>query len=526
MRRSAFFDLPSDLSIRQQNVRSPTLATVFDYIFFIRSFSSLRLSMRLAPRFLVVVLSLTAAFSPLTAAELSADVVVIGAGAAGLSAALEAKLLGADVLVLEKMPAVGGNTILAAGGINVPASPFVTSQYRAKGGTESGLDSVEIAYADTLKAGKWKNDPVLAMKLNEDARQTLEWLMALGADLRRVALTSDATKGRLHRPESGRFEGLVGPELIRTLYREARRLRIDIHTNTEVVQIVRDKSGRAATLKVKDTKGTHLVKARAIVNAAGGYSSSAKFVKETAPNLSRLSSTNQPGATGDGIRLARRLGAATRDLNVIEIEPTILKKSKFIIPEAVRRNGAILLNTRGERFTNELGDDLTVATAMRRQKDHRAFLFFDETVVKTLNVNQNFAHQDEVLKVNSLEELAQKTGMPLERLKKTMSAWQEAKTAGEDRFGRRSFPWPLIRAPYYVLEVVPARHYTPGGLKIDEHTRVLNTKGKPISGLFAAGEVTGGVHGMKHLTGNALTDAVVFGRLAGREAFVFAKKEK
>ncbi len=482
--------------------------------------------MRLAPRFIIVVLPFIAAISPLAASELSADVVVIGAGAAGLSAALEAKLLGAKVLVFEKMPTVGGNSILAAGGINFPASPFVTSQYRAKGGTESGLDTVEIAYTDTMKAGKWKNDPILARKLNEDSCQTLEWLMALGADLRHVTLTSDATKGRQHQPESGRFAGLIGPELIRTLYREAHARRIDIRTNTEVVQIIRDKSGRTTTLKIKDTAGTHLVKARAIVNAAGGFSSSVRLVKETAPNLSRLASTNQSGATGDGIRLARRIGAATRDINAIEIEPTISKQSKFIVPEALRRNGAILLNTRGERFTNELGDDLTVATAMRRQKDHRAFLFCDETVVKTLNVNRNFAHQNEIVRAYSLDELSEKTGMPLERLKKTLIDWQQAKTVGEDRFGRRSFPWPLTRAPYYVIEVVPARHYTPGGLKIDEHARVLNTKGKPIPGLFAAGEVTGGVHGVKHLSGNALTDAVVFGRLAGREAFVFAKKDK
>ena len=469
--------------------------------------------------------SLLAGFAlPAPAAMMTADVVVIGAGAAGLTAALEAKLLGANVIVFEKMPQVGGNTILAAGGMNVPASPFVTAEYLQKGGRATGIDSLEIAYADTMKAGRWTNDPTLAARLNADARSALDWLQALGADLREVALSPDATKGRLHSPEGGRFAGLIGPELVRTLYREAHARQVDIRTGCEVVDIARDKTGRVATLKVKDKNGTHWVKTFAVVNAAGGFSSSVNFVKDVAPHLSRLSSTNHAGATGDGIRLARRLGAATVNLRSIEIEPTILKKSKLIIPAALRRQGALLINSRGERFTNELAEALTVATAMRRQMDHRAFLFFDETVVKTLKADRAFSQKDEVVTAASTDDMARKLGMSPKRLNQTLADWRRAKTLGRDAFGRTSFPWPLNRAPFYAIEVIPARHYTPGGLKIDEEARVLNKKDRPIPGLYAAGEVTGGVHGVKHLTGNALTDAVVFGRIAGRNAFVFASR--
>ena len=372
------------------------------------------------------------------AEDITVDVAVIGAGGAGLSAAVEAANLGAKVVVVEKMAMAGGNTIRAAGGLNAPC----TSLQAAKG----VQDSLEIAYYDTMKGGHWKNDPELVRTLVAGAGPSVEWLLALGGDLRDVGLLAGASKARAHRPTGG---ALVGPEVVRTLYTAAKDRKIDMRMNTEATKILTD-DGKVTGIQVKSKKdGTYTIHAKAVVNAAGGF-----------------------GANNE-------------------------------------------LNTRD-----------AVSAAILKQKDGVAYLFFDSDMQKSLKATNNYIKQSYCLKGETLDELAGKMGVPADKLKASLEAWKQGKAAGKDAFGRADMPRNLDQAPFYAIMVTPAVHHTMGGVKIDPKTQVYNTKGQIIPGYFAAGEITGGVHGGNRLGGNAQADIVTFGRIAGQQAYIYSKQAK
>ena len=307
------------------------------------------------------------------AEDITVDVAVIGAGGAGLSAAVEAANLGAKVVVVEKMAMAGGNTIRAAGGLNAPC----TSLQAAKG----VQDSLEIAYYDTMKGGHWKNDPELVRTLVAGAGPSVEWLLALGGDLRDVGLLAGASKARAHRPTGG---ALVGPEVVRTLYTAAKDRKIDMRMNTEATKILTD-DGKVTGIQVKSKKdGTYTIHAKAVVNAAGGFGANNELVSKYVPRLKGFATTNHPGATGDGLVLAEKAGAQLIDMTEIQTHPTVVPKVGEMITEAVRGNGAVLINKDGSRFYNELNTRDAVSAAILKQKDGVAYLFFDSDMQKSL----------------------------------------------------------------------------------------------------------------------------------------------
>ena len=431
---------------------------------------------------ILVAAAVMACFGTAGAAEdITVDVAVIGAGGAGLSAAVQAHELGANVVVVEKMAMVGGNTVRAAGGLNAVG----TALQQAKG----TKDSVEIMFYDTMKGGHWLNDPALVRTLVTKSASSVYWLLAHGGDLRDVGLMAGASQPRTHRPTGG---ALVGPEVVRTLYTAAKNLKIDVRTNTHAEQILTDKSGRVVGLKVKGKDGTYTIHSKAVVDAAGGFGANNEMVAKYVPRLKGFATTNHPGATGDGLLLAEKIGAQLIQMDQIQTHPTVVPNVGEMITEAVRGNGAVLINKEGKRFFNELETRDKVSAAILKQKDGVAYLFFDSDMQKSL--------------------------------KATMDAWKAGKAANKDAFGRADMPRDLDKGPFYAILVTPAVHHTMGGIKIDPLTQVYNTKGQVIPGLFAAGEVTGGVHGGNRLGGNAQADIVTFGRIAGEQAYIFAKQ--
>ena len=442
------------------------------------------------------------------AEDITVDVAVIGAGGAGLSAAVEAANLGAKVVVVEKMAMAGGNTIRAAGGLNAPC----TSLQAAKG----VQDSLEIAYYDTMKGGHWKNDPELVRTLVAGAGPSVEWLLALGGDLRDVGLLA-------HRPTGG---ALVGPEVVRTLYTAAKDRKIDMRMNTEATKILTD-DGKVTGIQVKSKKdGTYTIHAKAVVNAAGGFGANNELVSKYVPRLKGFATTNHPGAQGEGIVLSEKIGAQLIDMTEIQTHPTVVPKVGEMITEAVRGNGAVLINKDGSRFYNELNTRDAVSAAILKQKDGVAYLFFDSDMQKSLKATNNYIKQSYCLKGETLDELAGKMGVPADKLKASLEAWKQGKAAGKDAFGRADMPRNLDQAPFYAIMVTPAVHHTMGGVKIDPKTQVYNTKGQIIPGYFAAGEITGGVHGGNRLGGNAQADIVTFGRIAGQQAYIYSRQAK
>ena len=282
--------------------------------------------------------------------------------------------------------------------------------------------------------------------------------------------------------------------------------------------------GRVVGLKVKGKDGTYTIHSKAVVDAAGGFGANNEMVAKYVPRLKGFATTNHPGATGDGLLLAEKIGAQLIQMDQIQTHPTVVPNVGEMITEAVRGNGAVLINKEGKRFFNELETRDKVSAAILKQKDGVAYLFFDSDMQKSLKATNNYIKQKYCLNGATLDEVAGKMGVPADTLKATMDAWKAGKAANKDAFGRADMPRDLDKGPFYAILVTPAVHHTMGGIKIDPLTQVYNTKGQVIPGLFAAGEVTGGVHGGNRLGGNAQADIVTFGRIAGEQAYIFAKQ--
>lgn len=443
---------------------------------------------------------------PAIAAD-KADVIVVGAGGAGLSAAVTAHDLGKKVIVLEKMAYLGGNTNRAAGGLNA-----AESKPQAKMGIK---DSIESHYKDTMKGGKYLNNPDLVHTLTDNAAYSVDFINGLGGDLTDVGMMAGASQKRSHRPTGG---GFVGANVVKTLAQASKDRNIDVRTMAKVDSLI-VKDGKVVGVKYTKGKKQFEVLAPAVVIAAGGFSANQDMVVKLNPKLKGFATTNHTGATGDGIVMGEKIGAATVDMKQIQTHPTVVPGKGEMITEAVRGNGAILVNKDGKRFINELQTRDVVSAAELAQKDKVGYLLFDNDVRKSLKAIETYIKGGMVTEGKDVHELAQKLGIDENNLKATLDKYAQEQKAGKDtEFGRADMPRPLTEAPYYAVQVTPAVHHTMGGLRINSQAQVLDHKGNVIPGLFAAGEVTGGVHGANRLGGNAMADIVTFGRIAGRNA--------
>ena len=437
-----------------------------------------------------------------------ADIVIIGAGGAGMSAAVEAASAGKSVIIVEKMPIVGGNTNRATGGINA-AETAIQEQ-------EGIEDTVETFYDDTFKGGKEENDPELLSIMVENSAGAVDWLNELGAGLTRVSLSGGATNPRIHTPADG---SAVGPVVVKVLQEKLKELNVEILMETTATKIL-EENGQAAGIEASDVNGnTFSIKAKAVIIAAGGFGANSEMVETFRTDLVGFSTTNHSGATGAGNELGQEAGAALDDIEQIQIHPTTDPESGYMFTEGLRGDGAILINAEGERFTDELLTRDVVSANILKQKDGIAYLVTNEEMRTENAALAGYVTKGYAVKVETLTEVAEAIGADETAVTETMNKYKEAVTSGTDtEFGRAHLDKTLEEGPYYILKVTPGIHHTMGGLKIDTQTHVLNVDGQIIEGLYAAGEVTGGVHGANRIGGNAVTDIVVFGRIAGKTA--------
>lgn len=438
----------------------------------------------------------------------SADIVVIGAGGAGMAAAMQAVQNGAtNVVILEKMPQTGGNTIRTTGGMNAAAT-----ELQAAEGIE---DSVELMIEDTMKGGKNLNDPELVKVLAEKSADGVKWVAENGGDLSEVGMFGGASVKRIHKPTGG---SAVGPMLVKMFNENIDKLNIPVLLETKADQIIVE-DGKIAGVKASNKDGEFTIDCKAVVLATGGFAGNAEMVVEYNPALTGFGTTNHAGATGDGIAMAKELGAQLVDIEQIQTHPTVHPETQTMYTEAVRGNGAILVNKEGKRFVNELLTRDVVSEAILGQTDKQAYLVFDQNVRDGLSAIEKYISAGIIYEADTIEGLAEQIGVDATALKATMDTYAGYQAAGNDaEFGRESMEEPLTTAKYYAGLCAPAVHHTMGGVKINTNTEVLKEDGTAISGLFAAGEVTGGVHGANRLGGNAVTDIVVFGRIAGENA--------
>ena len=490
-----------------------------------------------------------------------ADVVVIGAGGAGMTAAMTAADAGQKVVILESQAMVGGNSARATGGMNAAKTVYqdenefdqaagvektlataaekyadnetitalaktVSEQWAAYQANPTGyFDSVELMELDTMVGGKGINDPELVKTLCEGTADAIDWLDENGITLHNVSSFGGASVKRIHRPvnEEGKVVS-VGAYMIPLLQENCEKRGIDIVLNTTVDTILTDANGAAVGVSGTDKDGnTVVVNAKSVILATGGFGANLDMVTQYKPELAGFMTTNAAGAQGQGIEMATAIGAGTVDMDQIQIHPTVEANTAALITEGLRGDGAILVNANGERFIDEVGTRDVVSAAEIAQPGSYSWLIVDQAMADASSVIQGYIKKGYTKTGATYEELAKELDVDPAAFANTMETWNGYVEAKNDPdFGRTSFANKLDTAPYYAIKVTAGVHHTMGGLTINTNTEVLKADGTVIPGLFAAGEVTGGVHGANRLGGNAVADFTVFGRIAGKAASDYA----
>ncbi|NLK46849.1 MAG: flavocytochrome c [Treponema sp.] len=446
-----------------------------------------------------------------TAEDVSCDIAVIGAGGAGLSAATEAAGKGAKVIVLEKMGIAGGNTNAATGGLNASETSVQKSLGIA--------DTNEQYYQDTMKGGYNLNDPELVRNMVDTSAETVDWLISLGADLGDVGKMAGSTNRRTHRPKGG---SAIGIHLVPVLQTAAEKASAEIRFNSKVTDIARN--GSRFAVSVSSGAGDYTVNAKAVIIATGGFGANSDMVVQYKPDLAGFGTTNHKGATGDAFEWVKKFNATLVQMEQIQTHPTVVPGNGVMITEAVRGNGAVMVNREGKRFNNEMATRDIMSAAILRQTGKTSFLLFDQGIRESLKAIEGYARQGLLTQADTIAGLAEKLGIPAAALEETIISYNKIQASGNDtEFGRAGSDMPraISTAPYYAVEVGPAVHHTMGGIKINTDAEVIDTSGKVISGLFAAGEVTGGVHGGNRLGGNAVADITIYGKIAADSALSY-----
>ena len=442
--------------------------------------------------------------------DCSCDIVVVGAGGAGLCAAVEAASQGCKVIVVEKQGIVGGNTNYSTGGINAAE----TSVQRGLG----IYDSKELFYDDTMKGGHYLNDSSLVRSFVENGPLTIDWLISLGTDLSDVGLMGGSSVKRTHRPQGGTA---IGPHLMKVLKEAAHTRNVEIRTHNKVTGLI-TQNNRISGVNVEKKDGsTYSILAKVVIIATGGFGANLEMVTRYCPTLRGMATLNHQGATGDAFTWIKAVGGYLIDLDKIQIHPTSEYVNHILITEAVRGNGAILVNSDGQRFVNEMQTRDSVSAAILSQRGGMAYLLFDQQVRQSLASIETYQNQGVLISATTIAELADKMGINRQTLTSTMSRYTEMQLNGkDDDFGRAASAMtaPLNVPPFYAVGVTPAIHHTMGGIKVDPDMHVLREDGTVLPGLYAAGEVTGGLHGANRLGGNGVGDVVVNGKIAGRNA--------
>lgn len=496
--------------------------------------------------------------------EETVDVVVVGAGGAGMTAAITATDAGKKVIVVESQPIAGGNSVRSTGGMNAAKTPYQDkNEFKEAAGVEKTLataaekfadnetitalaatvkaqweayqanpqgyfDSVELMELDTLIGGKGKNNPELVKALAENSAAAIEWLASIGADVKNVGAFGGASVKRIHRPVNadGKVTA-VGAYIVPILEKNLQDRNVQFLFDTTANEIIM-KDGKAVGIKATGKDGNKVtINAKSVVIATGGFGANAEMVEKYKPELKGFATTNAEGAQGQGIDMATAVGAATVDMDQIQIHPTVHIEedgNAHLITEGLRGDGAILVNAEGKRFYDEVSTRDKVSAAIIAQPEKSAWLVVDQSMVDKSAVIAGYIKSGYTVTGATYEELAKAMGVDEATFVSTMNTWNQAVEAKSDtEFNRTSFANPLTAAPYYAIKITPAVHHTMGGIVINPKAEVLNEKGEVISGLFAAGEVTGGVHGANRLGGNAVADFTVFGRIAGQSAADNAK---
>ena len=454
------------------------------------------------------------------------DVVVIGSGFAGLAAAIEAKNAGATVTVLEKMPVHGGNSIINGGDFCAPGTKLQK---------EAGVqDSPDLMYADMMKAGQYLNHPDLARIIANQSKDALEWCENyVGARFTRLNFHGGHSVKRANQTINA-----SGSELVNKMFSKAKELGVNVQTRTKLVRFIVNNDGRIVGVEAfkgyrfpdeKTGKAAYIKAAKAVVLTSGGFSRDLALRQIEDPRLTdKFESTNQPGATGEALLAACIAGAMDVQMDWIQLGPWTSPDEKGFghVPlfcERLVGYGPMIDPKTGKRFFKETGNRKERADAIILL-GHPVIILGDSYAVPKQvfpNALQKGMEIGAIKKFDTLEDLARNYTIPVDAFRQEIARWNSFVEKKKDTdFECMIFPdaKPTVTGPFYAARLWPKVHHTMGGLVIDKSAQVTGFDLKPVKGLYAAGEVTGGVHGAVRLGGVAMADCVVFGRIAGKNA--------
>ncbi len=428
-----------------------------------------------------------------------ADVLIVGGGGAGLVAAIEAAKTGKKVILVEKMPALGGNTIISATGIT--ASDTIYHQ-------ESGISfTKEDHFQRTMTTSKNLANGDLVRILVDESASAVLWLKELGVNLK---VRSEAEPFWLVP-----VEGHYGAQLVAAYIQEANKYsNLEIRLNTKANKLIVE-NGVVVGAEVTNNDGTYNIKSKAVVLATGGLNNNPEMIAYYNAKYANIhTQMTTPGATGDGITMALEVNAELVDMEFFQVRPLSSNGNwyheRIISTEDL---SGILINKEGVRFTNETAAPRTVASEILKQSDALAYIIFDQRVYDAHADAKKAFTIGRGEKADTLAALAALIGVDAATLEATVTSYNE----GEDAFNRTALG-KVIEGPFYAVKTLPSNHYTMGGLKVNELAQVINKSGQVIPGLYAAGEVMGGLYGDGRVAGNNTLDDIVFGKIAGFNA--------
>lgn len=442
-----------------------------------------------------------------TGSTASADVVIVGAGGAGMTAAIEARAAGASVIVLEKSASVGGNTLATQSGINA-----VGSDLQKAAGVTYTVD--QFVQTQTNPHAR----PDLVRTLAKNSAAAISWLQGLG-----VQFTLQPTRSPAgHQPVGQDSSGVI---VVNALDQGVRQSGASVVLNTTATDLVVE-DGRVVGVRAKTKAGDLLtVKAGAVVLATGGYGQNSALVAQHNPGLAGAITDEIAPTTGEGLAMAQAVGAAAVDLDLFTTFPAVEAKTHQMIFPMYLPSNAIFVDQTGRRFVAEGFDDPKTNAAILKRG--LVWAVFDQKHLDKAPGLQSLVKYGVAAQGASVNQLAAAMKVPADALGGTVKEWNQAVASGKDAaFGRtQGMARGIVQGPYYAISLGVGVHYCLGGLVISPETQVLSTQGKAIPGLFAAGEVTGGVHGTTKVDGSTFADTIIYGRIAGQKAAAWAKSQ-
>ncbi|MDR1014820.1 MAG: flavocytochrome c [Coriobacteriales bacterium] len=444
------------------------------------------------------------------------DIVIVGAGGAGLAAALAAKQGGvAKVLLLEKGIGSGGNTNFSSSGMNASETRF-----QVKDKIE---DTNELFAEDTFKGGHELGERTLVDFMCSNSSAAIDWLDEAGITLDNITQMGGASVKRCHRPTDG---SAIGKTLIPGLRDAVEREGVETLVETPATELVVDANGAVTGVKAQTKDGAETTfEAKAVIIAAGGFGSNKEMLRKYRPEVADFVTTNIPYTTGDGMIMAQKAGAELVLMEQVQTHPTVEQTTGALIAEGIRGGGAILINSEGKRFFNEMETRDAVSEAELEQPGKYAYVVYDQQVYESNLDAVSYDERGLSVKAPTLAELASKIKVDTAALEEAVATYNAVTTDGAtDPFGRTKGLIAFGSGPFYACKIAPGIHYCMGGIRIDEQSRALDAKGKPIAGLYAAGESTGGLHGSNRLGGNGVCDTMVFGPNAAEQAALYIAK--